>query len=418
MKSNVKEFEIKLDDKWKEAIDKSFKKKVKEVKIDGFRKGACPKDVYIKKFGIESLYMDAVDFAINDAYKKLLEDNKDLTPAVEPKVDVTGISDSNIIFKFTIIDRPEVTLGEYTNLKVKKEKAKVTNEEIDAEVKKLQDQMADLVVKEKGKIVKGNTAVIDFKGYVDGKALDGGSGENFPLEIGSGSFIPGFEEGLIGHSTGETVTLNLKFPENYTAALKNKDVKFDVTINEVKERIVPEVNEDFFKDLGYENVKTIDDLKKEIKKYLEDEKNKSLEDEYTEKCLEKAAENMKVEINEEIIDDEVHHMIHDYEKQLKMQGLDINKYFEITGQTHEDLHKNMEPEATKRIKYRYLIEEVAKKEKIEFTQKEVEKEAKTMADNYGITVEELINAYGTLDIVKYDMKMHKAIEIIKANKEK
>ena len=413
MKKNVQEFEIKLDKEWKDALDKAFKKKIKEVKIDGFRKGAAPKELYIKKFGIESLYMDAVDVAISAAYRKLLDDNKDLVPAIEPKVDVTGISDSNVIFKFTVITRPEVKLGEYKNLGIKREKAKVTDEEIDAEIKALQDQMADLATKEGSTVENGDTAVIDFKGYVDGELLEGGSGENYSLEIGSNSFIPGFEEGLVGKKVGEEVTLDLTFPAEYVENLKNKPVKFEVKINEIKTRIVPEINEDFFKDLGYEDVKTLEDLKKQVKDYLTSEKDKKLEDEYMDKCLTKAAENMEVDINEEIIDEEVHHMMHQYEEQLKMQGLDLEKFYELTGQTHEDLHKNMEGEATKRVKYRYLIEEVAKKEDIDFTEKEVEEKAKEMAENYGITVEELIKAYGTIDIVKYDMKMHRALEIIK-----
>lgn len=410
---NIHEIEIKLDKEWIEALDKAFKTKNKEVKIDGFRKGAAPKDLYIKKYGIESLYMDAVDNAINVAYKKLLEENKEIVPAIEPKVDVTGISDSNVIFKFTIITKPEIKLGDYKNLGIKLEKGKASKEEIEEEIKKLQDQMADLVVKEDGVVDNGNTAVIDFKGYVDGEALDGGSAENYSLEIGTNSFIPGFEEGLIGHKAGEEVTLNLKFPEDYVENLKGKDVKFDVKINEIKVRVVPEINEDFFKDLGYEDVKTKEELEKKVKENIIEEKNKKLEDEFIEKCLDKACENMKVEINEEIIDDEVHHMMHQYEDQLKMQGLDIEKFYELTGKTHEDLHAQMEPEAEKRIKYRYLIEEIAKNEKIEFTEKEVEKEAKTMADNYGISKEELINAYGSLEVVKYDMTMHKALEIIK-----
>ena len=189
--------------------------------------------------------------------------------------------------------------------------------------------------------------------------------------------------------------------------------KFDVTINEVKERVLPEINEDFFKDLGYEDVKTVEDLKKEIKAGLEDQKNHELEDAHLDKCLEKAASNMKVDINEEIVDEEVHRMIHQYEDQLKAQGLSLEKYYELTGTTHEDLHKNMEGEATKRLKYRYLIEKVAEAEKIDFTDKEVKKEAKTLAENYGITEEELVKAYGSLEVVKYDMKMHKALEIIK-----
>lgn len=413
MKKNVQEFEIKLDKEWKEALDKAYKKKVKEVKVDGFRKGACPKELFIKKFGIESLYMDAVDAAMQDAYKKLLDENKDLTPAVEPKVDVTGISDSNVIFKFTIISKPEIKLGEYKNLGIKLEKAKVTAEEVNKEIEALQNQMADLATKEDGVVENGDTAVIDFKGFVDGEPLEGGTAENYSLEIGSNSFIPGFEEGLVGKKVGEEVTLDLTFPAEYVENLKNKPVKFEVKINEIKTRVVPEINEEFFKDLGYEDVKTLDDLKKQVKDYLTEEKNKKLEDEFIDACLTKAADNMEVDINEEIISDEVHHMMHQYEEQLKMQGLDLEKFYELTGQTHEDLHKNMEGEATKRVKYRYLIEEVAKAEKIEFTEKEVEAKAKEMAENYGITVEELIKAYGTMDIVKYDMTMHRALEIIK-----
>lgn len=415
MKKNVKEFEIKLDSEWKKALDEAFKKKSKDVKVDGFRKGAVPKEVYIKKFGIESLYMDAVDLCINDAYRKLLKENE-IDAAIEPKVDVTGISDSNVIFKFTIITKPEVTLGEYKNLGIKKEKAKVTNEEVDKEIEKMQKQMADLVIKDKkAKIENGDSAVIDFDGYVDGEPLEGGKAENYTLEIGSNSFIPGFEEGLVGHKSGEKVTLNLKFPEDYVENLKGKEVKFDVTIHEVKTKVIPEINEDFFKDLGYDDVKTLEDLKKKIKKDLTEEAERKIEDKYIDECLEKAASNMKCDINEEIIDDEVHHMMHQYEEQLKMQGMNIDMYYEVTGQTHDDLHKTFTPEAEKRVKYRYLIEAIAKKENINFTDKEVEKEAKKMADNYGISVDELIKAYGSLDIVKYDMTMHRALEIIKEN---
>ena len=414
MEKNVHEIEIKLNNEWEKCLDDAFKKKVKEVKVDGFRKGSCPKDVYIKKFGIESLYMDAVDEAVSIGYKKVLEDNK-LNPIIEPKVDIKNISENEITFTFTIITKPEITLGEYKNLGIKKEKAKVTKEEIENEIKKLQDQMADLVIKEEGIIASGDTAIIDFKGTVDGAPLEGGSAENFSLEIGSKSFIPGFEEGLIGHKTGETVTLNLKFPKDYVENLKNKDVTFEVKINEVKVRVLPDINEDFFKDLGYDDIKTKEELEEKIKKDLLSGKEAKIADEHLDKCLDKACENMKVTINDEIVDDEIHRMIHQYEEQLKMQGLDLNKYFELTGDNEEGLHNKMHGEALKRVKYRFLIEEVAKNEKIDFTKEEVDAKAKEMAENYGISVDELIKAYGTIDIVKYDMTMHKALEIIKEN---
>ena len=414
MKKNVHEITIKIEGKeWETILDKAFKKKNKEVKIDGFRKGAAPKDMYIKKFGIESLYMDAVDGAVDAAYKKVLEDSK-LVPIIEPKLDVKSINEKEVEFVFTIVTKPEVTSGEYKNLKIKKEEAKVTKEEIAEEIEHLRSQFAEIVLKENGKVEVGDTAVIDFKGVVDGKELEGGSGENFPLEIGGHQFIPGFEDGLVGVSAGEEKVLNLKFPEDYVADLAGKEVEFTVKVNEIKTRELPEINEDFFKDLGYEDMKTKEELEKEVEKVLVDRKNAALEDQYIEKCLEKAASNMKVDINDEIISDEIHRMIHGMEEKLAMQGLNIEQYYEFTGMTHEKLHEQMHDEAEKRVKYRYLIEAVAEAEKIEFTDKEIKAKAQEMADNYGITVDELIKAYGSLDIVKYDMQMHQALEIIKS----
>lgn len=412
---NVKEIEITVKgEPWESALDKAYKKKNKEVKIKGFRPGTAPKNIFIKEFGIESLYMDAVDFVLDGAYKEAMTKAK-MTPVIEPTVDVVGINEKEVKLKFVIIEKPEVVLGEYKNLKIKKEKAQATKEEIDAEVEKLRNQLAEIAPKEKGKVEKGNTAVIDFEGFVDGEKLDGGCGENYPLEIGSNVFIPGFEDGVIGMKTGETKELNLKFPEDYVEMLKGKDVTFKVTVKEIKERIVPEINEDFYKDLGYEDIKTEEEFRKEVEKVIIERKNVEIEDKFTEEVLSKAAGNLKVEINKEIIDEEVHRMIHQFEEQLKMQGVKMEDYANITGMTHEKLHEQMEPEATNRIKYRYLLEAIADNEKIDFTDKEVDERAKEMAENYGITVDELIKAYGTKDVVKYDMKMHKAIEILKEN---
>ena len=300
---NVKEIVIKIEGKsWETALDKAYKKKNKEVKVEGFRKGTTPKNIFIKKFGIEALYMDAVDFAMDEAYKKAV-DEAGITPVIEPKLDITSINENEAVFKFTITGKPEVTLGEYKKLGIKKETVKVTKEEIDEEVAKLQNQLAEIAPKEKGKVEKGNTAVIDFEGFVDGKALDGGKGENYPLEIGTNTFIPGFEDGVIGMGIGETKELNLKFPEDYVADLKGKDVKFNVTVREIKERIVPELNEDFYKDLGYENIKNETEFRKEVENVITERKTADIEDAHLDKCLEKASENMKVELSEDIIDE-------------------------------------------------------------------------------------------------------------------
>lgn len=414
MKKNVIVKEIKIEGKdWEKCLDTAFKKKNKEVKIDGFRKGAAPKDIFIKKFGIESLYMDAVDGAVDKAYKEVLQEN-DITPVCEPKLDVKTVSEKECVLEFTFITAPEVTLGEYKNLKIKKPEAKVTKEEISSEIESLRNKYAEIKVKEDGsKVEEGDTAIINFKGYVDGKELDGGSGENYPLEIGSHTFIPGFEEGLVGLKVNDEKELNLTFPENYTEDLKNKDVKFEVKVNEIKARVLPELNEDFYLDLGYDDVKTKEELESKIEASIKTRKEAEIEDQYIEDCLSKASDNMKIDINEEIIDDEVHRMIHQFEQQLQMQGLNIEQYYEFTGMNHQKLHEQMEPEAIKRIKYRYLLEKVAEVENIEISDEEADKQALEMAENYGITKEELLKAYGSLDIVKYDMKMHKAIEIVK-----
>ncbi|MBO4601405.1 MAG: trigger factor [Bacilli bacterium] len=415
MKKNVHEIEVKIEGKdWGKYLDKAFKKKNKDTKIDGFRKGQAPKDMFIKKFGIESLYMDAVDAAVDEAYKKALEDAK-IIPVVEPKLDVKSVDKDKVEFKFTLISKPEIKLGEYKKLGVKKETAKITKKEIDEEVEALRSQMAEIVLKEKGAVAEKDTAVIDFKGYVDGKELEGGTGSNFPLEIGSHSFIPGFEEGLVGMKSGETKTLDLEFPKDYVKDLAGKKVKFDVTVHEIKTRKLPELGEDFYKDLGYEDMKTEEEFRKEVEKVLSERKQKELDDKFLDECLDKASNNMKVDINDEIIDDEIHRMIHDVEHKLQMQGLTIEQYYEFTGLTHEKMHEQMHDEAVKRVKLRYLIESVADAEKIDFTKKEVDAKAEEMATNYGITKDELIKAYGSDEVVKYDMKMHRALEIIKEN---
>ena len=412
---NVKEVETKVDGEvWAKALDRSFEKAIKDVKVDGFRKGKCPKDVYIKKFGIESLYMDAMDSVLNDAYRKVLEDNN-LEPVCEPKVDVKTINDKGVVFVFQIIEKPEVKLGKYTKLGVKREKVTVSKEEVDEELKSLQDKFADIIDLTEGKLEEGNTAVIDFDGMVDGKPLDGGKGANYPLEIGSNTFIPGFEEGLIGMTIGEERVLNLKFPENYVDHLKNKDVEFTVKLNGIKKRVLPEINEEFFKDLGYEDIKTEEELREKLEAQLKEHKEAHAEDHYIDDLIKKALENLEVDINPEIIEDEANRMIDQYRQQLQMQGLSLEQYLEFTKSSIADLKKTMEPEATNRVKTRYLLEEIAKKEKIEVSHDEIHEEAHRMADMYQMKEEDLFSAIGGEEALAYDLKMRKAIDFMKNN---
>ena len=229
---NVKEIEFKIEnEEWTTLLDKAFKKKVKDVNVDGFRKGACPKDVFIKKFGIASLYEEASNMAIDDAYRKVIENNN-LKPVCPGKVDITEINDNGITYKFTIIEKPEVKLGKYTKLGVKKDKVEVSDEELDKEIENLRLKYADIIEITEGAAEKGDTAVINFEGFVDGEALEGGTATDYPLELGTNTFIPGFEDGVIGMSIGEEKELNLKFPEDYVDNLKGKDVLFKVKLRE------------------------------------------------------------------------------------------------------------------------------------------------------------------------------------------
>lgn len=409
---NVHDIEIEIKgSEWEEILDSTFKKKNKDLKVDGFRKGKCPKSVYLQKFGIESLYMDAVDVACGKAYTNALRENN-LIPVCEPKMDVKEIDKDHVKFTFTIITRPEVKLGKYKDLDVKKDEVKVSKKEIDEEVARLCSRFAEIVVKENGEVLEGNTAVIDFEGFVDGKPLEGGNGSNYPLEIGSHTFIPGFEEGLVGLKVGETKELDLRFPDEYTKELAGKDVKFKVIVREIKERVLPELNKDFYADLGYEDIETEEQFRKEVKKVIEERKKEEAKNKYLDDVLEAASKNMEVEINPEIIDDEVHRMINQFGEQLRMQGLSVDQYLQFTGLKHEDLHKQMEPEATKRVKYRYLIEEVANAEKIEISDEDANSEAEDMAANYDVSKEEFLTHFGGLEVVKYDMRMRKALEVL------
>ncbi len=412
---NVHNIEISLKGKeWEDILDNVFKKKQKDIKLDGFRKGCVPKNIYFKKVGVNSLFPDAVDIAMQDAYKKIIVDKK-LIPECEPKVDIKNINENEVVFEFTIITKPEIKLGEYKNLGIKKDKVTVTKDEIDKEIQNLKTKYAEIVIKENGSVDKGDTAVIDFEGVVDGKILEGGTGKDYPLEIGSKTFIEGFEDGLIGMKVNEQKELKLKFPENYTEDLKNKDVTFKVTVKEIKEKILPELNEDFYKDLGYDDIKDENSFREKIKEEIKHQKDHESEDKYLNDLITKAIANMDIKLNEEIIHDEIHRMLHQYEEQLKMQGLTIEQYLQFTNSKMEDLENMMKGEAENRVKSRYLLEEIAEKENIKITDDDAKKEAANMAERYQMEETEFLKAFGGLEVVKYDLKMKKAMEILKNN---
>lgn len=416
MAKNIKEIEIKVEGKeWKEALDKAFKEANKKAKIDGFRPGHAPKEVFIKKYGEQALYMDAAEAVVDGAYEKMLKENeKDLEDLVaRPDVQVKEINSEGVTFNFVLTMRPEVKLGDYKKINVKREKAKVTAEEIEDTIENIRHRYAEDVLKD-GKIKDGDVAVIDFDGFVDGVAFEGGKGENYSLKIGSGTFIPGFEEQLIGLKSGDEKDVEVTFPEDYHAEdLKGKKATFKVKVHEVKEVKVPELDKDFFEDLGMEGVDTKEKLEAKISESILTNKESELENKYIDELLEAAAKDTEVDIPEVMIDDELERMIREYDSHLRSQGITLEQFYKFTNSDEEALKSQMRPEAARRVKHRLMLEEIAKQEKIEISDEEANKEAERLAENYQIKKEEFLQMFGGLDLVKYDLKMRKAIDVLK-----
>ena len=411
---NKHEFTIKIDgEEWEKAQDEAFKKRNKNAKIAGFRPGKAPKDVFIKHYGKESLYFDAADSLLNVAYSKMLEKEK-VVPVVEPKVDIKSINEDGIEYIFTVITKPEVKIKKYKNLGIKKEEVKVSKDEINHEIEHLLDRYTELVTKEKGKVEKGNIAVIDFEGFKDGKAFEGGKGENYSLEIGSNTFIPGFEDAVIGMKTGEEKDINVTFPEDYgEKSLAGAPVIFKVKVNEIKEKQKRELDKDFFLDLDMEGVDSKETLEKSIKDTIKARKETDAENKYVDDLLAKVGENTEVDIPEEMIDEEIHRLIHRFEEQLRVQGVSLDLYYEFTKTTHEDLHKQMEGEAKKNVLYRLILEELVKLEKVEVTLEDGEAEADKLAAKYNMKKEDLLKEFGGLEMIMYDLEVRKVFDKLK-----
>lgn len=399
---------------WSNALTESFNKNVKEVKVDGFRKGKCPRNIYEKKYGVESLYNDAINFALPSLYSETLKESK-LIPVVQPTIDIKNVDATKLEVEFTIVTAPVVKIKKYKSLGVKKEKAKVTKEDIKEEIERIKNQYAEVVVKD-GAIENGDTAVIDFEGFKDDVPFEGGKGENYPLEIGSNTFIPGFESQLIGLKTNDKKDIKVTFPEDYPSVdLKNKEVVFKVLVHEVKGRSIPELNEDFFKDLGIEGVNSLETLENHAKEDLEERKDKELDNKFVNDILEAVAKQTEVELPEELVHEEIHHMIDNYSQRLQMQGITLDQFLKMTNTTMEKLEEQLEDEAKKNVTYRYMLEEIAKLEKIEISDEDANKEADKLAEMYQMSKEEVVNAFGGVDMIKYDQKMKRTIDFLKEN---
>lgn len=409
-KKNVFEETVKFNKKeFEDAIDKAYENKKSEIKMDGFRKGKVPKDIYFKKMGKEPLYMDALEILLPEAYDKALKDYK---PIVEPKVDIKAVGEDGVEFLFTITTMPEVTISKYKGLNIKKDKVKVTKDEIDHEIGHLLERFAELEVKD-GKIENGDIAIIDFEGFKDGKAFEGGKAENYSLEIGSGSFIPGFEEQLIGMGKDEEKEIKVTFPEDYHQEdLKGANAVFKVKVHEVKTKVDRELDEDFFEDLGLEGVDSKEKLEEEVKKNIEAGKQREADEKFVDKVLGEIAKNTKVDIPNELIEDEINHMIKNFEEQIRMQGISLEVFFEMTKSSEKDLRAQMEEEAKKHVLYRIILEKITELEKIEVTDKEANEEAEKLAKMYAVSKDEFLSMYGDITMLKYEIEVKKVLEFL------
>ena len=399
-------------DKIQPALDQAFNKVKKDLNVPGFRKGHMPRAVFNQKFGEEALYDDALNAILPAAYEAAIAE-LDLDVVAQPKIDVKSIEKGqDWTLTAEVVTKPEVKLGAYKDLEVSVEASKeVTDEEVDAKLENERKNLAELVVKE-GAAENGDTVVIDFVGSVDGVEFDGGKGENHSLELGSGQFIPGFEDQLVGAKAGDEVEVKVTFPEDYQASdLAGKAAVFVTKVNEVKAKEVPALDDELAKDLDDE-VETLDELKAKYRKELEAAKEIAFDDAVEGAALDLAVENAEiVELPAEMVEDEVHRAMNEFMGNMQRQGISPEMYFQITGTTQEDLHKQYEADADKRVKTNLVIEAVATAEGFDATEEEIQKEINDLAAEYNMEVSQ-VSALLSPEMLKHDITMKKAVEVI------
>ncbi|HDR3864211.1 TPA: trigger factor [Bacillus anthracis] len=416
LEGNVGVLTIEVDAKEvNNSIDAAFKKVVKTINVPGFRKGKMPRPLFEQRFGIESLYQDALDIILPKAYGEAI-DEAGIFPVAHPEIDIEKFEkNANLIFTAKVTVKPEVKLGEYKGLAVEKVETTVTDEDVENELKSLQERQAELVVKEEGTVENGDTAVIDFEGFVDGEAFEGGKGENYSLAIGSGTFIPGFEEQVIGLKSGESKDVEVSFPEEYHAAeLAGKPATFKVTVHEIKTKELPELNDEFAKEAD-EAVATLDELKAKLRTNLEEGKKHEAEHKVRDEVVELAAANAEIDIPEAMIDTELDRMVREFEQRLSQQDMNLELYYQFTGTDADKLKEQMKEDAQKRVRINLVLEAIIEAENIEVTEEEVTAEVEKMAEMYGMPVDAIKQALGSVDALAEDLKVRKAVDFLVEN---
>lgn len=401
---------------WKEAQEKSLNKAMKSVKVDGFREGSVPPQIAKKHVNQMNVLDDAINALLPDIFKEIMEKDG-IKPYAQPKVDVTKLSDNDLEIKFLIVTAPEVKLGAYKGLKIGHKEVKVSEKDVTDSINNLLKQNAVLSVKE-GEAKEGDTVVMDFVGTINGETFEGGSAKNHELELGSHTFVPGFEEQLIGHKAGEHVDVNVKFPENYMANLKGKDSLFACDIHEVKEKKLPELNDEFVKELKIKDVDTVEKLKEHQKEELKVSKHNEEKREYLHKLYESLEKNSTVDLPEEIIVQQTAARKEDIKKRIQQSGLNFEQYLEMVGQKEDEFDLKVKEDSIHDTVNYMIMEEIARQEKFEITDNDLEFEYAKIADQYGMKIDDVKKALQVQgDEFRNNLKMQRVEEFLLANNE-
>ncbi len=400
-------------DVWKQAQEKAFKKIAKSVTIPGFRKGKVPENLLRKQIGTEQVLYEAVDVIAQSVLEDGIKEHA-LELVDRPSLNVKSINKEEVTLAFDITVKPDVALGEYKNLDVKKEAVTVSDDDVMNVIKSIQDSKAEFMIKEEDATVEnGDTAVIDFEGFKDGVAFDNGSGTSYPLEIGSGAFIPGFEEQLIGMKAGETKDINLTFPKEYQAEeLAGQDVVFKVTVHEIKVKELPDFTDEMVKELKIEDVETVGAYKDYTLKQLTEEKERQVEDKFVDQLLETVVHNAQMDIPPVMLESEIDESVQVFSNRIAQQGFDLDTYLKLSNMRMDDLRAQFANEADSKVRVRLVLEKIADVEHLETTNEEIETEYTKMAEQYKME-ESLLKNLLANDMVAYDLRLRKALDLIK-----
>lgn len=398
---------------WAAEIEKAYKKLEKRVTVPGFRKGKAPQNLVRAKIATDDVMNEALNSFLVANYEKSMEEEK-LVPVVKPEISVAKISFEEVEVTITVIEAPVVKLGEYKGVKVEKSEIKVTDEDVNEELVRLQQKNAEVTVKENAEVEKGNIATIDFEGFVDGVAFEGGKAEKYDLEIGSNTFIPGFEDQIVGMKVGEEKDINVKFPENYAAHLAGKDATFKIKLLEIKEKILPEIDDDLALDANLEGVSNLEELKAFYKKQITENKEKEANDAAVNKLMEIIVKNAEFTVADEFVVEEANYQLEDMKHQLTHRGMTLESYLEMLNMTNETLMEKLKEDATRNLKYAFTIMKIAEVEKLNVSEEDLDKAYEDIAKMYGMQVEDVKKALGNReDGLKRDLLNQKVVEFLK-----